>query len=115
MGVTKDQIQHGLVKFMEEVVVKGISDKPIMMVMAVLAALLKNSDKVVAVLLDNPVVCALLCQDEEGRYNLDTLFGAIRSTIDKYGTFDITIPLTKSPLRFNADDFATLKRMIEEG
>lgn len=115
MNVTTNQIQRGLVRYIENDVVKSISDKPVMMVAAVLGVLLKNSDGAVEKVMANPIVSALLPQTAEGGYDLDGLFQAIYDTIQQYGNFSLKLPLLSSPFVFSADDFRKLKSYMEEG
>lgn len=115
MNVTKQQIQHGVVKYLENDVVKAIGDKPVMMIAAVIASMVKNSDSTVEKILEHPFVSLLLSMNEDGTYNLDNLFDAILSTLKTYGNFELPVPFLRKPLVFNADDFNNLKAYIEEG
>lgn len=115
MNVTKQQIQSGIVRFMENDVVKVIHDKPVMMAAAVIASLVKNSDSTIDKALDNPLIAVLLSKGDDGTYNLDALFDAITDTINRYGNFELRIPLLRQPFIFNVNDFRNLKSYIEGG
>lgn len=115
MSVTKRQIQQGLVQYMDNEVVKAISDKPVMMAAAVISAMLKNSDAAVDRVIESPVMSILLGRNDDGTFDIDPLFAAIQDTVNTYGKFELKIPLLKDPFRFSAEDFRALKSYIEGG
>lgn len=114
MNVSKEQIQRGLVKYLENDVVKVIGDKPVMMATAVITSMIKNDDSMIGRAVSNPIVSVLLKHNADGSYDLDGLFNAITSTISEYGNFEVKFPLLGKPFIFNKNDFDKLKSYIEE-
>lgn len=113
MAVTKEQIKNGLSEYLEREVVEKISDRPVMMVLDVLVNMLKVNPRAIDKALDSTILSIMLEEDEEGRYNLDTLAEAIISTMDRHGSFELKLPLVKNPLIFNQSDVRSLKHFIE--
>lgn len=115
MEVSKSQIQSGLVKYIENDVVKSIGDKQVMMIASVFGNVVKNSDSTIDALLENPIVSAIMGKNQNGKYDIEVLYNAIIATLDEYGNFELKIPFLRSPFIFNKEDFKKLKAYIEEG
>ncbi len=114
MDVTREQIKNGVVKYLENEVVKTIKDKPVMMLTAIATNMMKSNDKAIDKLLDNPILSALL-SGENGNYNLDALYDSIMQTMDTYGNLELKLPLIKAPFIFNKTDVENLRNYIEGG
>lgn len=117
MDVSKQQLVNGVVKFAKMDVLPKIPDKTFKLVMATGIAMLENNPDIVDPLLKNPMVSAIL-NEEDGLYETDDLKEALIDAMKEYGDLKIKIPGIKflSPeekeLSFGAQDISRLSEYI---
>lgn len=121
MTVTKQQIINGLVKYMNEEVIDKIIDKPLKIAIATGIAILQTNPDIANKFLDDDMASMVLGKKDDGTYDVSTILGTLKSSIDKYGDFPVKIPAikfispTEKELYFSGKDIEKLKECITGG
>jgi len=120
MVCNKNQLTQGIREFINDDIIPGIQDKPIKM--AIYAA---SQFPIFDLLLDKPATKIFLQESDDGSFNLDDAQNAIISTVDRFGSFPITIQpipfispgtIQISLTRADVDSlFRHIERMVNNG
>lgn len=119
MRVTKQQIANGITSYIESDVIPQVEDKSLKILASIAVKSIQANERLLDTIFANPVVKALLTEDENGTYEIDGLFKVISESISQYGSFPIEIPPIPliSPsvktLSFDEKDISEMKRIIE--
>ncbi len=119
MRVTKQQIVNGIAYYIENNVIPQVDDKSTKILASIAIKSIQANEKLLDTVFANPVVKALLVEDESGTYEIDGLFRVVSESIGQYGSFPVEIPPIPliSPsvktLSFDEKDISEMKRIIE--
>lgn len=119
MRVTKQQIANGITSYIESDVIPQVEDKSLKILASIAVKSIQANERLLDTIFANPVVKALLTEDENGTYEIDGLFKVISESISQYGSLPIEIPPIPliSPsvktLSFDEKDISEMKRIIE--
>ena len=115
--VTKKELLTGVIRFMKNEVIPGISDKALKMVLTAALYAVDTKPVIVDPFLSNPIVSAIL-QGENGMYDVDTTISILKKLVNEYGGIPVTIPPIKfvtsaeTTLTFHEGDISKLKYYI---
>ena len=122
MRVTKSQIVNGITAFVQqEVLPKMENDQALKILLSVAVNAIKANSKLIDKWLDNDIIRALLDDDGTGNYDVDRLMSLIKSSVEEYGYFPVSIPPIPliSPkeitLKLGPADIVAIQRHIETG
>lgn len=93
--VSKKQIVHGLIKFIEEDLMADIGDRNTKFVLAMAKDSLKENPGFIDIFLQSPMVSSLI-SEQDGEYDLTHFSTILKSVLSEYQSFPVTIP--KIPL-----------------
>lgn len=94
MRVTKSQLVHGVVGFMQsEILPKMGNNKAMQILISVGANAAAANAKLVDLFFGNQIVRAILEDDGSGTVELGGLTDALRKSIDQYGSFPVQVPV----------------------
>lgn len=120
MQCSKTQLIQGIREFIGDDIIPGIQDKPIKMALYAASQL-----PIVDALVEKPMAKVFLQESDDGSFNLDAAQNAIISTVDKFGSFPITIQpipfispgtIQISLTRADVDSlFRHIERMVNNG
>ena len=120
MRVSKGQLVRGVTDYIQgEILPKMADDRAVQIMLSIAANAALANNKTVDAVLENSMVRALLDDDGSGTYEVGNLAGAMRTAIEQYGSFPVTIPAIPllSPheitLKLGAEDVDALRRRIE--
>lgn len=120
MRVTKSQIVAGLTDFVRDAILPKLAgDRAVQIIATVAVNAAMANNKLVDSVLDNAMIQALLEGDEGGTYEISGILNAMRSAIDQYGFFPVTVPAIPllSPreitVQLSAADVDDLRTRIE--
>lgn len=119
MRVTKEQIVKGIAAFADTDVIPKIEDRSTKIIVDIAVQYIKSNKKLADALLGNSIISMMLDQDEDGTFEIETMFESISESLKKYGPFPMTIPEIPiihpevSYLKFSEADIEELKKKIE--
>ena len=94
MRVTKSQLVHGMVGFVQnEILPKMSNNKAMQILLSVGANTAASNAKLVELFFSHPLVRAVLDDDGSGSVELGGLADALRKSIDQYGSFPVQMPV----------------------
>lgn len=121
MRVTKSQIVHGIVDYIQSDILPQMGGaRSMQIIVSIGANAIAANNKLVDEVFKNQIVLAMLDDDGTGTYDLSGLVDAMTKSIRQYGSFPVQVPAIPliSPAGFTlsltADDVEAMKRKIEE-
>lgn len=121
MRVTKAQIVHGIVDYIQSDILPQMGGARSMQILVSIGAnAIAANNKLVDEVFKNQIVMAMLDDDGTGTYDLSGLVDAMTKSIRQYGNFPVQVPAIPliSPAGFTlsltAEDIDAMKRKIEE-
>ena len=114
MTCNKQQLVQGVQSFINEDMVPNVQDKPLQMALYAIA----QFPAVISGILDKPFMKMVL-NESGGQYDLDQIRQALCSTMDRFGSFPITInPIpfilpSQVSINLTRTDVESLMRHIE--
>ena len=122
MKVTKSQIVNGITSYIQqEILPKMENDQALKILFSVAVNAIKANGKLIDKWLSNDIIRALIEDDGSGYYDIERLMSLIKSSVEEYGSFPVSIPPIPliSPreitLKLNSSDIAAIQRQIEAG
>lgn len=112
MSVTKEQIIKGIVSYADKEIMPVVSTPAKWAIGTAMTMALNDKGKI-DVLLNSPVIKMLGIENEDGTYDIDKLYKAMKETAEKYGKMSISYPVVGT-LTFSSQDVELLKKYIEE-
>lgn len=120
MRVNKNQITHGIADYIQsDILPKMANDRAMQIILSIAANTALTNNKLVDTVLNQDIVQALLEDDGTGTYDVGKVADSMRSAIEMYGSFPVTIPAIPllSPreitLNLDAADVESMRRHIE--
>lgn len=120
MRVTKEQLVKGIAHYIKNEVIPQINDDKAMQIIANVAVnSIESNTKLVDSIFENNTVKALLKCNEDGTYEIDSLFSTISESVKEYGPFPVTIPPipfispAEKTLSFTDSDITEMRKRIE--
>lgn len=121
MRVTKTQIVHGIVDYIQSDILPQMGGaRSMQIIVSIGANAIASNNKLVDEVFKNQIVMAMLDDDGTGTYDLSGLVDAVTKSIRQYGSFPVQVPAIPliSPAGFTlsltAEDIDAMKRKIEE-
>ena len=115
MGVNREQIEIGLIKFIEEDIIPVVGDKNFQIVLTIGTEILKtNLDK----LLKNQMITALFPYNEKEKTWDTKGFKLLKDTLRKYGSLKVIVPAIpfvspeEKELKFGVEDIEKIESFI---
>ena len=118
MRVSKEQLIHGILDYIENEVIPHIEDKPMQIIVSIAAKSIRANNSLADAFFGNQAVRSLLNENENG-YEIGGLFAAMEESVKQYGPFPVVIPPVpilspvEKTLMFSEADVAEMKRRIE--
>ena len=120
MRVTKSQIVHGVVDYIQSNILPQLGNgRGMQIIVSIGANAIAANHKMVDAVFDNQIVRAMLDDDGSGTYDLAGLVDAMTKSIQQFGSFPIQVPAIPliSPVEFtlslSADDVDAMRSRIE--
>lgn len=121
MRVTKSQIVHGVVDYIQSNILPQLGNgRGMQIIVSIGANAIAANHKMVDAVFDNQIVRAMLDDDGSGTYDLAGLVDAMTKSIQQFGSFPIQVPAIPliSPVEFtlslSADDVDAMRSRIED-
>ena len=121
MRVTKSQIVHGVVDYIQSNILPQLGNgRGMQIIVSIGANAIAANHKIVDAVFDNQIVRAMLDDDGSGTYDLAGLVDAMTKSIQQFGSFPIQVPAIPliSPVEFtlslSADDVDAMRSRIED-
>lgn len=115
--VTKKQIAHGLVKFIENDLIPNVGDRNMKFVLAMAKDSLKENNDLVIHFLHSPMISTLITESD-GEYDISQFSSILKSVLEEYQTYPVTIPKiplfspTEKTIKITADDVDKLLKYV---
>ncbi|MBO7669880.1 MAG: hypothetical protein J6S60_04750 [Oscillospiraceae bacterium] len=120
MRVTKAQIVHGIVDYIQSDILPQMGGARSMQILVSIGAnAIAANNKLVEEVFKNQIVMAMLDDDGTGTYDLSGLVDAMTKSIRQFGSFPVQVPAiplispTGFTLSLTAEDIDAMKRKIE--
>lgn len=120
MRVTKSQIVHGLIDYIQSNILPQLGNgRAMQIIVSIGSNAIAANHKLVDAVFDNQIVRAMLDDDGSGTYNLDGLVNAMTKSIEQYGSFPVQVPAiplispTEFTLSLSAEDVDAMRSRIQ--
>ena len=120
MRVTKAQIVHGIVDYIQSDILPQMGGARSMQILVSIGAnAIAANNKLVEEVFKNQMVMAMLADEGTGTYALSGLVDAMTKSIRQFGSFPVQVPAiplispTGFTLSLTAEDIDAMKRKIE--
>ena len=120
MRVTRPQIINGLTGYIQqEILPKMEDDRALKILFSVAVNAIKANDKLIDKYLSNDIVRTLIDDDGSGNYDVERLMDWIRTSVEEYGAFPVSVPPIPliSPreiaIKLTPSDIVAIQRHIE--
>ena len=95
MKVTKEQLVNGVVKFIENNLMKDVGDRHMKFVLAMAKDSLKENENLIDSFFKSPMMSTIVMEND-GNYDLTHFFSILKSVMSEYNSYSIALP--KIPL-----------------
>lgn len=119
MTISKENIAHGVVKFIRNDVIASVPDNSMKIILGIAAAAIETNPSAINSILDNEMVSAFIASPTGNGYDLSTLEQAAAAAMDQYGSLSVQLPgiplISPEPkiLSFGSGDVRSLIGYIE--
>ena len=120
MRVSRTQIVDGVADYIKrDILPKMADDRAVQIIFTIAVNAAMANDRLVDSVFDNEIVRSMLEDDGSGTYEIGGIVDAMRSAINEFGAFPVSIPAIPlvSPreitLTLNGEDIEAIKRRIE--
>lgn len=92
MTITRDNIAHGVVRFIRNDVISSVPDNSMKIILGIAAAAIEANPSAINSILDNEMVSAFIASPTGNGYDLSTLEQAAAAAMDQYGALSVQLP-----------------------
>lgn len=115
MSVTKEQIEHGVIRFMQEEVIDKLPDASAKLMVGTIVQAVKRHPNMVTDYIDEHELLRTMLDSDGSEYELNDLFDSVSESIRDYGNLVVRLPKIpllmpdERTLSFSSEDVHRLK------
>lgn len=117
MTVSKSQLVKGVVKFIENDLMKYVGDRHMKFVLAMVKDSLNENEDLIDSFFRTPMMSSIVIEDDE-KYDLTHFFAILKNVMSEYDSYAITLPKiplfspVEKSLKITAEDIDKLIKYI---